>query len=76
MSSAKKTTTKLQTGPRAGDRLLYVADVAEILGRDSQAIHHMLRTGKAPKSALVAGKRAFWESDVTAWLEEQFAAAA
>lgn len=57
------------------DKLLFVRDVAERLGRSEKQIAWMVHKGTAPKSALIAGRRCFRESDVEAFIEAAFAEA-
>lgn len=58
------------------DRLLYVEEVAEMLRKTPSALRYMIHAGNAPPSARIAGRRMFKESQVNAWIEEQFAKAA
>lgn len=58
------------------DRLLYVEEVAEMLRKSPSALRYMIHTGDAPKSARIGGRRMFKESEVRAWIEEQFAKSA
>lgn len=55
------------------DSLLYVKDLAEWLDRSESAVHWLVHSGRAPRSAKLAGRRVFRESDVRAWIEEAFA---
>lgn len=54
------------------DRLLFVEEVAEIIRRSPASLRFMIHAGTAPRSAKLAGRRMFRESDVMAWIEEQF----
>ena len=54
------------------DKLLYIEEVAEILRRSPSAIRYMVHAGTAPRSANIAGRRMFKESDVHAWIEQQY----
>ncbi|MGM0700379.1 MAG: helix-turn-helix transcriptional regulator [Actinomycetota bacterium] len=58
------------------DRLLYVEEVAEMIRKTPSALRYMIYAGTAPRSAKVGGRRMFKESDVLAWIEEQFNKAA
>ncbi|WP_315551670.1 helix-turn-helix domain-containing protein [Microbacterium aurum] len=58
-----------------GDKLLFIRDVAERLGRIEAQISWMIHKGTAPKSAMIAGRRMFRESDVEAFIEAAFAEA-
>lgn len=49
-----------------------IDDVAEYLGRSRRAVEWMVYAGTGPKSALIAGRRMFRESDIEAWIDEQF----
>ena len=57
------------------DKLLFIRDVAERLGRSEAQISWMVHKGTAPKSAMIAGRRMFRESDVEAFIEAAFAEA-
>ena len=54
------------------DKLLYIEEVAELIRRSPDALRYMIHAGKAPKSAKIGGRRMFRESDVYAWIDEQF----
>lgn len=54
------------------DRLLFVEEVAEILRKSPASLRFMIHAGTAPRSAKLAGRRMFRESDVLGWIEEQF----
>ncbi|WP_432789313.1 helix-turn-helix domain-containing protein [Brevibacterium sp. K11IcPPYGO002] len=54
------------------DRLLFVEEVAEMIRRSPASVRFMIHAGTAPKSAKLAGRRMFRESDVLAWIDEQF----
>lgn len=54
------------------NRLLYVDEVAELIRRTPSALRYMIHAGTAPKSAKVGGRRMFKQSDVQAWIDEQF----
>lgn len=58
------------------DRLLYVEEVADMLRKTPSALRYMIHAGDAPKSAKIGGRRMFKESDVEAWIQEQFDKAA
>lgn len=49
-----------------------LSETAKFLRKSDAQLRWMIHQGKAPKSALVGGRRMFRESDVTAWLGEQF----
>lgn len=53
-------------------KLLNVPEVAEMLRRTEGQLRWMIHTGNAPKSARIASRRMFRESDVLAWINEQF----
>ncbi|WP_454130153.1 helix-turn-helix transcriptional regulator [Microbacterium aurum] len=57
------------------DKLLLIKDVAERLGRSPAQVSWMIHRGTAPKSAMIAGRRMFRESDVEAFIEAAFAEA-
>ncbi len=54
------------------DRLLTVRELAERLGRSEAAIRWQIHREAAPKSAIIAGRRVFRESDVEAWIDAAF----
>lgn len=55
-----------------GERLLFIKDVAERLGRSPAQVSWMVHKGTAPKSAMIAGRRMFKESDVEAFIDAAF----
>lgn len=55
------------------NRLLYVEEVAEMIRKSPASFRYMIHVGTAPKSAKIGGRRMFRESDVLAWIDEQFA---
>lgn len=57
------------------EKILFIRDVAERLGRSEKQVSWMVHKGTAPKSALIAGRRCFRESDVEAFIEAAFAEA-
>ncbi|RLZ02894.1 helix-turn-helix domain-containing protein [Kocuria tytonicola] len=57
------------------DRLLFADEVANMLRRSPGALRYMVHAGTAPRSAKIAGRRMWRESDVNAWLDAQFAEA-
>lgn len=54
------------------DRLLFIKDVADRLGRSEAQVRWMLHQGTAPRSAIIAGRRVFRESDVEAYIDAAF----
>lgn len=54
------------------DKLLFISDVAERLGRSPAQLSWMVHKGTAPKSALIAGRRMFREADVEAFINAAF----
>ena len=54
------------------DRLLFTEEVAEMIRKSPSALRYMIHTGSAPRSAKIGGRRMFKESDVEAWIQEQF----
>lgn len=54
------------------DRLLFTEEVADMLRKSYGTMRFMIHKGTAPKSALIGGRRMFRESDVYAWIEDQF----
>ncbi len=57
------------------DRLLFIRDVADRLGRSEAQLRWMLHQGTAPRSAIIGGRRVFRESDVEAYIDAAFEAA-
>lgn len=57
-----------------GERLFFVRDVAERLGRSEAQVRWMIQQGTAPKHAKIAGRVCFRESDVEAFIAEAFEA--
>lgn len=57
------------------DKLLFIGDVSSRLGRSEAQLRWMLTRGTAPKSAMIAGRRCWRESDVEAFIEDAFAKA-
>jgi len=55
------------------DRILFLDEVAERLRRTPAQLRWMLHTGSAPKSAMIAGRRCWRESDVERFIEDAFA---
>ena len=55
-------------------KLMTKTEVAERLGRSPRAVEWMIYAGTGPKSALIAGRRMFRESDIEAWIDAQFEA--
>lgn len=58
------------------DKLLTLEEVAEVLRRTPSALRYQIHRGTAPRSAKIGGRRMFRESDVNAWIDHQFDAAA
>lgn len=54
------------------NRLLFIEEVAETLRKSPASVRFMIHAGTAPASAKIGGRRMFRESDVMAWIEEQF----
>ncbi|MDH5151817.1 helix-turn-helix transcriptional regulator [Kocuria palustris] len=61
-----------QAAKKEHDRLIYVEEVAQILRRTPSAVRFMVHAGTAPPSAKIGGRRMWKESEVYAWLDEQF----
>lgn len=55
-----------------GTRLMTKAEFGQLVHKTAKQVDWMLYTGNAPKSALIGGRRMFRESDVVAWIDEQF----
>lgn len=58
------------------DRILFAEDLAERLNRSVAQIRWMEHNGTGPKSAKLAGRRCWRESDVEAWIAAAFEGAA
>lgn len=58
------------------NRLIYTEEVADLIRRSPAAVRYMIHKGTAPKSALIGGRRMFRESEVIAWIDQQFQASA
>lgn len=66
----------ISTGlPPTTDKIIFVDDVAERLGRSPAQIRWMIQQGTAPKHAKIAGRVCFQTSDVEAFIEAAFAEA-
>lgn len=59
-----------------GDKLLFIREVADRLGRTESQIRWMIHSGTAPKHAKIAGRLCWRESDVDAFIEAAFEEAA
>lgn len=57
------------------DRLLTQPEVAERIRRPLATMRYWRYMGTGPKGANIAGRILYRESDVEAWIAEQFAAA-
>lgn len=53
-------------------RIMLIDEVAQRLGRSKGQLKWMIHTGTAPKSAMIAGRRCWRESDVDAFIEAAF----
>lgn len=58
------------------EKLLFIRDVAERLGRSESQVRWMLHQGTAPKPAKIAGRLVWKESQIDAFIDAAFAAAA
>ena len=56
----------------AKTRILFADEVAERLGRSKNQLRWMVAKGTAPKSAMIAGRRCWRESDVEAFIDAAF----
>ena len=56
--------------------LLTVKETAEQLRKSEAQLRWMIHSGTAPKSALIAGRRMFRQSDVTEFINKAFDEAA
>lgn len=54
-------------------RLLTLVETAEIIRKSPHQLRWMIRTGTAPRSALIGSRRMFRERDVQAYIEDAFA---
>jgi len=55
------------------DKILFIPDLAERLGRSEGSIRWMINQGTAPRHAKIGGRVVFKESDVEAFIEDAFA---
>lgn len=55
-------------------KLLTMAETAERLNRSVRQLEWMVYSGTAPRSAKIAGRRLFKESDIEAFIDAAFAA--
>ena len=53
--------------------LLTLTETAERLRKSDSQLRWLIHQNRAPKSALIGGRRMFRESDVEAFIEEAFA---
>ena len=60
---------RFQVGPHAGDRLLTVNDMAALLHSTPGSIRISQHRGRLPPSQMVGGRRMWWESEVSAWID-------
>lgn len=58
----------------APEKLIFIEDFAEMIGRSPSAVRYMVHKGTAPRSARIGGRRMFRMSDCIAWIDAQFAA--
>lgn len=56
----------------AASVLLTLPETAGLLRKSNDQLRWMLHTGKAPRSAIIGGRRMFREADVVAWIDAQF----
>lgn len=54
------------------DRILFIPEVAERLHRSVGQLRHMITDGEAPKSAKIAGRICFRQSDVEKFIADAF----
>ena len=57
------------------DKIMFAPEVADRLGRSTAQLAWMVHQGTAPRSAKIAGRRCWRESDVEAFIEAAFAEA-
>lgn len=58
------------------DKLLKIEDVAEMTGVATNTLRYWRHRGVGPKSAKFGRRIVYRESDVLAWIDEQFEASA
>ncbi|MFK0401042.1 helix-turn-helix transcriptional regulator [Microbacterium sp. NPDC090225] len=56
------------------DKILFIREVADRLGRSEGQLRWMIQQGTAPKHAKIAGRICFRESEVEAFIEQAFEA--
>jgi len=54
------------------EKLLFIREVAERLGRSEAQVRWMVHKGTAPRSAVIAGRRMWREPDVEAFIDAAF----
>lgn len=54
------------------DKLLFIRDVADRLGRSEAQVRWMLHQGTAPKPAKIAGRLVWKESQIEAFIDAAF----
>lgn len=54
------------------DKIIFAAETAKKLGRSEAQLRWMIHRGTAPKSAMIAGRRCWRESDVEAFIDAAF----
>ena len=55
------------------DKILFIDEVAERLRRTPAQLRWMIHSGTAPRSAMIAGRRCWRESDVENYISDAFA---
>lgn len=58
------------------DKIMFIDEVAERLGRSVAQVRWMVNQGTAPKPAKIGGRLCWRESDVEAFIDAAFAEAA
>ena len=57
---------------RVSDKLLRIPEVAELTGIPENTLRFWRQAGRGPKSAKFGRRIVYRESDVLAWIQEQF----
>ncbi len=58
--------------PRTRDPLMTLSEVAERLRRSEAQLRWMRHAGTGPRSAKVAGRIMYRQSDLETWIDQQF----
>lgn len=71
-ATIEKAIKQAESRRKEKSELLYVADIADRIGRSAAQVNYMIASGKLPGTALIAGRRCMRESDLEAWIDSHF----